>query len=74
MDGKLEKILGEREKPRDLRIKASFMPRQLTKFMPVQRIVVPLAHEGRGLHALNIACFFAAEITLVSVMVAPPER
>src|SRR5688572_25952944 len=50
------------------------MPRQLTKFMHVQTIVVPLVHEGRGLHALNIACFFAAEMTLVSVMVAPPEQ
>ncbi|HEU0295521.1 MAG TPA: glucosyl-3-phosphoglycerate synthase [Anaerolineales bacterium] len=50
------------------------MPRRDTKFTPIHTIFVPLAHEGPGLHALDIARLFDAEVTLVGVVVVPPEQ
>jgi glycosyltransferase involved in cell wall biosynthesis/nucleotide-binding universal stress UspA family protein len=43
-------------------------------FTPIHTIFVPLIHEGPGLHALDIARLFDAEITLVGVVVVPPEQ
>ena len=45
-----------------------------SKFTPIHRILVPLVHEGPGLHALDVARLFDAEITLVGVVVVPPEQ
>jgi hypothetical protein len=50
------------------------MPRQQTKFTPIHMIFIPLVHEGSRLHALDIACFSDAEITLVGLVVGPPEQ
>jgi len=43
-------------------------------FTPIHSIFVPLVHEGPGLHALDIARLFNAEITLVGVVVVAPEQ
>ena len=43
-------------------------------FTPIHSIFIPLVHEGPGLHALDIARLFDAEITLVGVVVVPPEQ
>ena len=43
-------------------------------FTPIHSIFVPLVHEGPGLHALDIARLFDAEIMLVGVVVVPPEQ
>ncbi|HEU0291465.1 MAG TPA: glucosyl-3-phosphoglycerate synthase [Anaerolineales bacterium] len=43
-------------------------------FTPIHTIFVPLVHEGPGLHALDIARLFDAEITLVGVVVVPPDQ
>lgn len=50
------------------------MARRHTKFTPIHTIVVPLVYEGPGLHALNIARLFDAEVTLVGVVVVPPDQ
>ncbi|MEW6085362.1 MAG: glucosyl-3-phosphoglycerate synthase [Chloroflexota bacterium] len=43
-------------------------------FMPIRTILVPLVHEGPGLHALDSARHFDAEIILVGVVVVPPDQ
>jgi glucosyl-3-phosphoglycerate synthase len=48
--------------------------RRHSEFTPIHSIVVPLVHEGPGLHALDIARLFDAEVTLVGVVVVPPEQ
>lgn len=48
--------------------------RHHSTFTPIHTIFVPLVHEGPGLHALDIARLFDAEITLVGVVVVPPEQ
>jgi glycosyltransferase involved in cell wall biosynthesis/nucleotide-binding universal stress UspA family protein len=48
--------------------------RRHSAFTPIHTIFVPLIHEGPGLHALDIARLFDAEIILVGVVVVPPEQ
>lgn len=43
-------------------------------FMPIRTILVPLVHEGPGIHALDSARHFDAEIILVGVVVVPPDQ
>ena len=43
-------------------------------FTPIHNILVPLVHEGPGLHALDLARLFDAEITLVGVVVVPSDQ
>lgn len=43
-------------------------------FKPIHTILVPLIHEGPGIHALDSARLFDAEIILVGVVVVPPEQ
>jgi glucosyl-3-phosphoglycerate synthase len=50
------------------------MPRKHSEFTPIHTIFVPLVHEGPGLSALDIARLFDAEITLMGVVVVPPEQ
>ncbi len=42
-----------------------------SEFTPIHNIIVPFIHEGPGLHALDAARQFDAEITLVGVVVVP---
>src|SRR5262245_30314479 len=48
--------------------------RRHSEFTPIHTILVPLVHEGPGLHALDVARLFDAEIILVGVVVVPPEQ
>ena len=48
--------------------------RRHSEFTPIHNIVVPLVHEGPGAHALDIARLFDAQVTLVGVVVVPPEQ
>ena len=50
------------------------MPKRHSVFTPIHTIFVPLVHNGPGLHALEIARLFDAEITLVGVVVVPPDQ
>jgi nucleotide-binding universal stress UspA family protein len=43
-------------------------------FTPIHTIVIPFVHEGPGLHALDAARHFGAEITLVGVVVVPSDQ
>jgi glucosyl-3-phosphoglycerate synthase len=43
-------------------------------FMPIRTILVPLVHEGPGIHALDSARHFDAQIILVGVVVVPPDQ
>ena len=43
-------------------------------FTPIHTILVPLVHEGPGIHALDSARHFDAEIILVGVVVVPPDQ
>ncbi|MFN8387001.1 MAG: hypothetical protein U0X92_11340 [Anaerolineales bacterium] len=43
-------------------------------FMPIRTILIPLVHEGPGIHALDSARHFDAEIILVGVVVVPPDQ
>ncbi|MCC6500470.1 MAG: glucosyl-3-phosphoglycerate synthase [Anaerolineales bacterium] len=43
-------------------------------FMPIRTILIPFVHEGPGIHALDSARHFNAEITLVGVVVVPPDQ
>ena len=45
-----------------------------SEFTPIHSIIVPFIHEGPGLHALDAARQFDAEITLVGVVVVPHEQ
>ncbi|MBL8062155.1 MAG: glucosyl-3-phosphoglycerate synthase [Anaerolineales bacterium] len=44
-----------------------------SEFTPIHTILVPFIHNGPGLHALDAARQFDAEITLVGVVVVPDE-
>ena len=48
--------------------------RKHSEFTPIHTILVPLVHEGPGVHALDIARLFDAEIILVGVVVVTPEQ
>src|SRR6185436_10970172 len=50
------------------------MPDRHSEFSPIHTIFVPLIHQGPGLRALDMARLFDAEITLVGVVVVPPEQ
>ena len=43
-------------------------------FTPIHTILIPLFHEGPGIHALEVARHFDAEIILVGVVVVPPDQ
>ena len=43
-------------------------------FVPIHKILIPFVHEGPGMHALELARHFDAEIVLVGVVVVPPEQ
>jgi len=45
-----------------------------SEFVPVQSILIPFVHDGPGLHALDAARQFDAEIILVGVVVVPEEQ
>ncbi len=45
-----------------------------SEFTPIHSIIVPFIHEGPGLHALDAARQFDAEITLVGVVIVPHEQ
>jgi glucosyl-3-phosphoglycerate synthase len=45
-----------------------------SEFTPIHTILIPFVHEGPGLHALDAARQFDAEIILVGVVVVPDER
>ncbi|MCC7187371.1 MAG: glucosyl-3-phosphoglycerate synthase [Anaerolineales bacterium] len=45
-----------------------------TEFKPFHTILVPLVHEGPGIHALDAARHFDADIILVGVAVVPPDQ
>lgn len=45
-----------------------------SEFIPIHSIIVPFIHEGPGLHALDAARQFDAEITLVGVVVVPQDQ
>lgn len=45
-----------------------------SEFKPIHTILIPLIHEGPGMHALELARHFDAEILLVGVVVVPPDQ
>ena len=45
-----------------------------TDYVPMHTILVPMIHEGPGIHALDIARQFDAEIILVGVVVVPADQ
>ncbi len=45
-----------------------------TGFASIRTILIPLVHEGPGIHALDSARHFNAEIILVGVVVVPPDQ
>ncbi|MEP7137314.1 MAG: glycosyltransferase, partial [Chloroflexota bacterium] len=45
-----------------------------SKYVPIHTILVPMIHEGPGIHALDIARQFDAEIILVGVVVVPADQ
>ncbi len=45
-----------------------------SEFTPIHTILVPFVHEGPGLHALDAARQFDAEIILVGVVVVPDDQ
>ncbi|MCE7861684.1 MAG: glucosyl-3-phosphoglycerate synthase, partial [Chloroflexi bacterium CFX2] len=45
-----------------------------SEFAPIHTIFVPFIHNGPGLHALDVARQFNAEIVLVGVVVVPEKR
>ena len=45
-----------------------------SEYVPLHTILVPMIHEGPGIHALDIARQFDAEIILVGVVVVPAEQ
>ena len=45
-----------------------------SEFVPIHKILIPFVHEGPGMHALELARHFDAEIVLVGVVVVPPEQ
>ncbi len=47
---------------------------QRSEFSPIRTIIVPFVHDGPGLHALDAARLFDAEIILIGVVVVPDEE
>lgn len=45
-----------------------------SEFKPIHTILIPLIHEGPGMHVLELARHFDAEILLVGVVVVPPDQ
>jgi glucosyl-3-phosphoglycerate synthase len=45
-----------------------------SEFTPIHTILIPLVHEGPGLHALEAARHLDAEIILVGVVIVPPDQ
>ena len=45
-----------------------------SEYVPIHTILVPMIHEGPGVHALDIARQFDAQIILVGVVVVPAEQ
>lgn len=45
-----------------------------SEFTPIHTILVPLIHQGPGIHALEVAHHFDAEIILVGVVVVPADQ
>lgn len=45
-----------------------------SEFTPIHTILVPFVHDGPGLHALDAAKQFDAEVILVGVIVVPPDE
>jgi len=45
-----------------------------SEFKPIHTILIPLIHEGPGIHALELARHFDAEILLVGMVVVPPDQ
>lgn len=43
-------------------------------FVPIHKILIPFVHDGPGMHALELARHFDAEIVLVGVVVVPPGQ
>ena len=43
-------------------------------FTPIHTILIPIVYEGPGMHALELARHFDAEIFLVGVVVVPPDQ
>ena len=43
-------------------------------FTPIRTILIPFVHEGPGIHALDSARHFNADIILVGVVVVPPDQ
>jgi len=50
------------------------MPVKHSEFTPIHTILIPLVHDGPGLHALDLARLFDTEIILVGVVVVPREQ
>lgn len=48
--------------------------RKHSEFVPIHTILIPLVHEGPGMHALEIARHFDAKIILLGVVVVPPDQ
>lgn len=45
-----------------------------SEFIPIYKMLIPFVHDGPGIHALEIARYFDAEIILVGVVVVPPDQ
>lgn len=45
-----------------------------SEYTPIHTVLIPLVHEGPGLHALEAARLMDANITLIGVVVVPPEQ
>jgi len=45
-----------------------------SEFVPIHTILIPYVYQGPGLHALEAARHMDAEITLVGVVVVPPDQ
>jgi nucleotide-binding universal stress UspA family protein len=45
-----------------------------SNYVPLHTILIPFIHDGPGIHALEVARHFDAEIILVGVVVVPPEQ
>jgi glucosyl-3-phosphoglycerate synthase len=48
--------------------------RKYSEFVPINRVLIPLVHEGPGAEALEFARCLDANITLVGVVVVSPEE
>lgn len=48
--------------------------RKPSEFAPIYKVIIPLVHEGPGTQALEFARCLDANITLVGVVVVPPEE